>query len=103
AVFTPPLDALRGLPRAVAGSFQDGSDLWLLGAWTVLVLVALGARGRWSLRSSGPMLMALAAYFMAPMSITGQWNIGPRFAVLAALLVIPLAGAEGRRARSVGV
>jgi hypothetical protein len=107
ARFASPLESLRALPRAIAGSFQDRSDLWLLAVWAALAGAALwphaGLRERPRARAALPSLLALAAYFAAPLSVTGQWNIGPRFALLAALFAIPLGRATGARATIVGL
>jgi hypothetical protein len=105
ATFTPPLDALRELPRAIAGSFQDRSDLMLLAFWAVLTAAAflpLGGGDRRPMRAAGPLVLAVAAYLLAPMSVTGQWNIGPRFALLAALFVPALARTTRARATVIG-
>jgi hypothetical protein len=107
ARFQSPADALRDLPGALAGSFQDRSDLGLLAVWAVLLAMALfggdvsrsgSARGRALL----PALLSLLAYFVLPVSVTGQWNIAQRFAWLAALLAIAGAAAAGRPAVVVG-
>lgn len=100
AHFQSPETSLRDLPESLAGSFQDGSDLSVLAAWAVLIVWAFGRRPRW--RPLLPALLALLLYFAAPMSIAGQWNIGPRFALLAALLVLPALAASGRRAAAIG-
>jgi hypothetical protein len=90
AKYEAPLQRLAGLPGAVAGSYQDGSDDWLLGAWAVVVAAALwaargeGAHGR---GGSALAIAALACYFVLPISIQGQWNIAPRFAWTVALLL----------------
>jgi hypothetical protein len=104
ATFQPPLESLRGLPRAIAGSFQDRSDLVLLAVWAALAAAALLPSGgeRRPMRALGPLLLAGAAYFLAPISVTGQWNIGPRFALLAALFVPAVARATGARAAGIG-
>ena len=102
--FEPFWKNLTGLPDAIAGSFQDGSDTWLLGLW-VASFAFLAAKGRSEPAASRararsaddtrrrclPLVAgALAGYFLAPMSIQGQWNINPRFAFLAVLLAVPL-------------
>jgi hypothetical protein len=89
-------DRVAGLPAAIAGSYQDHSDDWLLGAWAVTVTLAA-----WSSRRSaaagetvggGRKALALVATALVcslalPFSIQGQWNIGPRFAWVMALLL----------------
>jgi hypothetical protein len=98
--FRPVGESLLELPDAIAGAFQDGSDRGLFACWVALVALAgLRLRTR-ALILSG---LALAAYFAAPLAITGQWNVGPRFAWTAALLLIPAMAAEGTRAARVGV
>jgi hypothetical protein len=106
AKYEAPLERLAGLPAAVAGSYQDGSDDWLLAAWAVAVAAAalatrpdahVAARGpdpraagrEPSLARGGVALTvtALACYFTLPLSIQGQWNIAPRFAWTVALLL----------------
>jgi hypothetical protein len=101
ASFQSPVESLRDLPEALAGAFQDGSDLCLLGAWLVLMVWALPGVRR--VRPLLPAALALALYFAAPMSIAGQWNIGPRFALLAALLLLPALDVTAPRARAIGV
>jgi hypothetical protein len=93
-----PWDAVRDLPDALAGAFQDRSDAWLLALWVALVVAAAPTVSRRLL----PFLLALATYLVAPVSIVGQWNIGPRLAWPAALLLLPALSAAGRRARRVG-
>jgi len=100
ASFQPPGEALADLPESIAGAFQDGSDLCLLGAWLVLVVWARPGLRR--PRVLLPALLALVLYFAAPMSIAGQWNIGPRFAWLAALCVLPALQVSEARATAVG-
>lgn len=102
--FQPFWDNVAAFPSAVAGSFRDGSDSWIFGAWVVAVaLLAFRGRSpsgertpdraaRWSALLA---TVALACYFLTPMSIRGQWNINPRFAFLAALLVLPLVRTTG--------
>lgn len=102
--YFPPLENLRpkyedtfnrlvGLPDAVAGSYQDGSDTWLLGAWLIAVVAAWWttrndpAAGREHRAEAALLVAALACYFLLPVSIQGQWNIAPRFAWVAALLL----------------
>ena len=106
AGFRAPMASIAALPDALAGAFQDGSDTGLLLAWVALLALA------WSGEARGPrvprrrvlLLVALAtiAYVAAPLSIMGQWNIGPRFAWIAALLLLPAARAAGRKAVLVG-
>lgn len=106
--YEAPLQRLAGLPAAVAGSYQDGTDDWLLAAWVVAVAAAaLAARPDTHVAARGPdtpaagrepdgtparggvalTVAALACYFALPVSIQGQWNIAPRFAWTAALLL----------------
>jgi hypothetical protein len=102
---------VHGFPTAIAGAFRDASDLRLLAAW-MLVLVGALAAGLATRADQGPalhrgrvallVLAALAGYFLAPMSIRGQWNINPRFAVLAALLAVPAALPSRRGALALG-
>jgi hypothetical protein len=106
--YEAPLQRLTGLPGAVAGSYQDGTDGWLLAAWAVgggpagrggRAGTNRGARGP-DTRAAGRephdpaarggvalAVAALACYFALPISIQGQWNIAPRFAWIAALLL----------------
>ena len=102
ASFQSPAEAVGDLPDAMAGAFQDGSDALILAGWAGLVVLA--ARGAASRRHRAllPAALALGAYFLAPMSIAGQWNIGPRFALLAALLLLPALRASGKRAMVIG-
>jgi hypothetical protein len=107
---------LLELKAALAGAFQDGSDGYLLVGWAAMVVAALflgrsssdgprtGAGGPWKERTAGGpfrpaslALLALVAYFVTPMSIKGQWNISPRFALPAALLAIPAIRGGGLR------
>lgn len=94
AKYEAPLERLGELPGNVAGSFQDGSDTWLLAAWAALVVVAaLRARGGedHTVRAGAALTAAaVVCYFLLPVSIQGQWNIAQRFAWMAALL-LPLA------------
>lgn len=90
AKYEAPLQRLTGLPGAVAGSYQDGSDDWLLGAWAVVVAAAIGVAkgdGTHGRRGGALAIAALACYFVLPISIQGQWNIAPRFAWTVALLL----------------
>jgi hypothetical protein len=95
------LARITGFPSAVAGSYQDGSDDWLLAAWGALLAGAFvaerGDRREGTSRRPAALLLvaAVACYAVLPFSIQGQWNIGPRFAWLAALLAPMLV----RRAR----
>jgi hypothetical protein len=92
AVYDAPLPRLLELPSAIAGSYQDGTDGWLLAAWLAAVAAAAwaarGAPGR-ATTGGGPALTlaAVACYFALPVSIQGQWNIAQRFAWVAALLL----------------
>jgi hypothetical protein len=106
ATYGDPLSRLTGLADAVAGSFQDGSDGWLLAAWTIAVVVAIVATRRESDTASRTPVVALAAaalacYFVLPMSIQGQWNIAQRFAWTVALLLPLLIGRPPRWAPAV--
>lgn len=92
ATYEAPLQRLAGLPAAVAGSYQDGTDDWLLAAWAVmLAAAALAARGEPDhapARGGAALTVAaLACYFALPLSIQGQWNIAQRFAWTAALFL----------------
>ena len=108
AKFEAPLRRLAGLPSAVAGSYQDGTDDWLLAAWAVaLAAAAVAARPDTHVAARGPdpsaagsgpdgpparggvalTVAALACYFALPLSIQGQWNIAPRFAWTASLIL----------------
>ena len=40
AKYAAPLERLTGFPAAIAGSYQDGTDDWLLAAWAVAVAAA---------------------------------------------------------------
>ena len=94
---------LEELPASIAGAFQDGSDGLLLGAWFAVTAVGLvrgwrcGEPVRPRLVPASLAAAALAGYFLAPMSIKGQWNINPRFALPAALLLLPVARFGSRR------
>jgi len=98
---------LLGLKAALAGAFQDGSDGYVLMGWAAMVVAALvlGRRSSEEGSGGGPfrpaslVLLALLAYFVTPMSIKGQWNISPRFALPAALFVIPAIRGGGLRGR----
>jgi hypothetical protein len=92
AKYEAPLQRLTGLPAAVAGSYQDGTDDALLAAWAAVVVAATVAarvrpveRPAWS--AAALLVAALVCYFALPISIQGQWNIAPRFAWTAALLL----------------
>lgn len=91
----------RDFPSAVTGSYQDGTDVALLGAWAAAILAAYA----WARRTGGAvpsrralalLLAALACYYALPFSIQGQWNIGPRFAWVAAMLLPMLLAATPR-------
>ena len=91
ARFVPPAELVTGLPAAMAGAFQDGSDRWLLLAWAAVLAAALAAarhvpedrREVWILPG-----LALACYVLLPFSIQGQWNVNQRFAWLLALFLV---------------
>ena len=92
AKYEAPLQRLTGFPAAVAGSYQDGTDDWLLAAWAVTVgAAALSARrepaGAPARGGIALTVAAVACYFALPVSIQGQWDIAPRFAWTAALLL----------------
>jgi hypothetical protein len=101
ALFRSPLESLTDLPSSIAGAFQDRSDLVLLAGWAALVAWAVPA-SRVRMRLVVPVLLALLGYFAAPMSIAGQWNIGPRFATLAALLLVAVLDVDLPLARRIG-
>ena len=99
--YFPPLDdprpkyeatlaRLTGLPDAIAGAYQDGSDDWILAAWAIAVAAAIVVGRHAETTPVAPVLAltgaALACYFVLPVSIQGQWNIAERFAWTAALL-----------------
>jgi hypothetical protein len=95
------------LPSFVSGSYADGSDTVLLAAWAGLVAFLLAASWRrgttaHSWRGARLAAIALVACFALPMSIQGQWNIAPRFAWLAALLIVPAIGDPGPRLARLG-
>jgi hypothetical protein len=48
-------------------------------------------------------LLALLGCFVAPMAIQGQWNIAPRFAWIAALLIVTAVADPGPRLARAGV
>jgi hypothetical protein len=83
-------DRSRAFPDAVAGSYQDGTDGILFGAWAIVLIVC--ARDREAVavpplrRALALLLATLVCYFTLPVAIQGQWNIAQRFAWLAALL-----------------
>jgi hypothetical protein len=101
ATYGDPVSRFTGLADAVAGSFQDGSDGWLLAAWAIAVAGALVATRREGDAAARRPVIALAAaalacYFVLPVSIQGQWNISQRFAWTVALLVPLLVGRASR-------
>jgi hypothetical protein len=106
AGYRPVRQAVAELPEAVAGAYQDGSDTLLLAAWAGLVATLLAAGWRrgaphaW--RGRRLALLALICYFVLPMAIRGQWNIAPRFAWIAALLLVTALGDPGRRLAHIG-
>ena len=108
AKYEAPLERLAGFPAAVAGSYQDGTDDWLLAAWAVaFAAAAWSARPDTHVAARGPdahaaggephgtparsavalTAAAVACYFALPVSIQGQWNIAQRFAWIAVLLL----------------
>ena len=91
AKYAAPLERLTGFPAAIAGSYRDGTDDWLLGAWAVAVAAAaLAAREPGERHARGVLALTVAAlvcYFVLPVSIQGQWNIAQRFAWTVALLL----------------
>jgi hypothetical protein len=107
ASYLPVREALSGMPAAIAGAYQDGTDTLLLAAWAgvVAALCAAGWRrggGGHSWRGQRLALLALLFYLVLPMSIRGQWNIAPRFAWLAALLVVTAIPDPGRSLARLG-
>ena len=94
--YEAPLRRVSGFPGAIAGSYQDRSDDWLLAAWAIVAAAAVLAARREAAESSaapvvGLTAAALTCYFVLPVAIQGQWNIAQRFAWTAALLVPLLA------------
>jgi hypothetical protein len=94
--YETPLRRVANLPGAVAGSYQDGTDDWLLAAWAIAAGAAVASARRET--EAAPITpvaalagAALACYFVLPVSIQGQWNIAQRFAWTAALLAPLLA------------
>jgi hypothetical protein len=102
AGFRPLGESVAALPEAVAGLFQDRSDFVVLLMWVGLAGAAWPGSGAPRRRIALLAAAAAVAYFAAPLWIMGQWNIGPRFAWIAALLVVPACRATGRRAVLVG-
>src|SRR5690606_607492 len=93
-------DNLRDAPSWLMQIARDGSDAYLLVAWTLLVLawLALGAAAPAERRPAhGPARIVLALfcplsallYFATPASYDWIWPINARF-VLLALLFVPL-------------
>jgi hypothetical protein len=90
--------AVADLPSDIAGSFQDGTDTILLGAWAVgltALVVATRSRARagptawwYEHRLESLAVLALLADLLLPVAIRGQWNVAPRFAWLFALLCV---------------
>ena len=101
AQYEAPRQRLAGIADNIAGSFQDGSDSWLLAAWAVVVAAAAAGRRRDGAGTPGAAgialtAAALACYFVLPISIQGQWNIAQRFAWISAIL-LPVAVARPAR------
>lgn len=99
--YQPRSDALAELPTAVAGAYQDGTDTLLFAAWVGVVATLLAAGWRrgaaahaWRARRLAG--LALICCLAAPFAIQGQWNIAPRFAWLAALLIVAAMAEPGR-------
>jgi hypothetical protein len=85
------VELLSGLPRAVAGAFQDRSDAWILLGWAAVAVAALAASraSRETRREVWvPPAVALACYVARPFSIQGQWDVNQRFAWLMALFLV---------------
>ena len=96
----PPGQRLADFAPSVAGAYLDGSDTLLLAAWAGVVAALLAMS--WRRGSTAPArrgiplaLLAVLLYSTLPMAIQGQWNIGPRFAWVAALLIVPAIGDPG--------
>jgi hypothetical protein len=92
AKFESPVERLLGFTGAVAGSYQDGTDDWLLVAWAIAVAAAALSERPEHGDTSGRRVLALTAaalacYFVLPVSIQGQWNISQRFAWIVAVLL----------------
>jgi hypothetical protein len=106
--YLAPSYVVAGLAPAVAGAYQDGTDTVLFAAWVGFV-AALFAVGWWRGRASHAWrgrrlaLLALLGCFVAPMAIQGQWNIAPRFAWIAALLLVTAVAEAGPRLTRAGV
>jgi hypothetical protein len=108
ARYDPARQKILDLPSAVSGSYADGSDTVIFAAWAGLVASLIAASGRRGATGHSWLgvrlaLIALLAYFALPLSIQGQWNIAPRFAWLAALLIVPAIGDPGPRLTRVGI
>jgi hypothetical protein len=106
--YLAPAYVVAELAPAVAGAYQDGTDTLLFAVWAALVAGLLaagwrrgGASHAW--RGRRLALLALLGCFVAPMAIQGQWNIAPRFAWMAALLVVTAAADPGPRLARAGV
>ena len=92
ADFIPLHRRVIRLGTCIAGAYQDRSDTLLLIVWAAAIL---GLLALWGRTRSAPgtgrvwLLLALAAlgYLVTPFSITGQWAISIRFALLGALLL----------------
>lgn len=98
ARYEPMAEVLSRVPERILGAFGDGSDRRLGAAMLAVFAVALAfARGAGEWKGLGAALRArrgevlavllFAAYLAAPMEIAGQWYIGPRHLVFAALLL----------------
>ena len=101
AVFEPKAAVVARLPERLFGTYGDGSGEATGIGWALLLGLALllagwpdrpradGVGVRGSLRARrGEMLslLALACYLFLPIQIAGQWYLGPRYLVFAALL-----------------
>lgn len=122
AVWERPVDLVRLAPERLLGAFNDGSDRTLGAALLGLFLLAAaltrwprGAEvpsGREAAGSPGALraflrahpgellcLLSLAAYFLTPFQIAGQWYLSPRYLIFAALLAPSFLRAAGGRRR----
>jgi hypothetical protein len=107
ARWEPLSERLLGFPAAIAGSFADGSDTACLALWAAtlaLLLVFLRPPGASDFpgvakRILPLLVVAVGGAVLAPHSIMGQWNIAPRFALLALLPLPALLPVSNDRAR----
>ena len=101
AKYEASLERLAGFPAAVSGSYQDGTDDWLLAFWAVAVAAAAWSarrdpQGTPTRSTLALTVAAVACYFALPVSIQGQWNIAQRFAWIAVLLLPSIIPASPR-------